>query len=111
MAEQEFEFTLAVTRKPVAGVSLLPVPEKLAKGLAIEVPKVLKSEDHELTITAKDKAEAHKLAAHAKRWGAQQTPELYINKIPNRRDMDDNVARLNVRLMSDVPAENRPGRR
>jgi hypothetical protein len=111
MAEQDFEFTIAVTPKPVAGVSLLPVPENLAKHLTTLVPKVLKDADHELTITAASKADAAKLAAHAKRWGSQQTPELYINKIHNRRDMSDNIARLNVRLMSDVPVENRPGRK
>jgi hypothetical protein len=111
MSEQEFEFTLTLAPKPVAGVSIQPVPENLAKGLSVEVPKVLKSEDHELTITAASKADAHKLAAHAKRWGAQQKPELYINKVPNGKMYPDNVARLNVRLMSDVPKENRPGRK
>ena len=107
----DMQFELAVAPKPVAGVSILPVPEKLAEGLAKLVPQVLKDKDHELTLTAASKADAAKLAAHAKRWGAQQTPELYINKVPNGNRYPEHVARLNVRLMSDVPAENRPGRK
>lgn len=111
MSESGFTFKLAVTPKPVGGVSVKPVPDDLAKGLAVEVPKVLKSKDHELTITAENEREAHELAAHAKRWGLQQKPELYINKVPNGNMYGKNVARLNVRLMSDVPPENRPGRK
>jgi hypothetical protein len=111
MSEQEFDFTIAVAAKPVPGVSILPVPEKLAAHLKELTPKVLKDEDHELTITAASKADAAKLAAHAKRWGSQQKPEIYINKVPNGNRYPENVARLNVRLMSDVPVENRPGRK
>jgi hypothetical protein len=111
MSDQEFEFTIAVTAKPVPGVSVLPVPENLAKHLGELVPKILKDDDHELTITAASKADAAKLAAHAKRWGSQQKPEVYINKVPNGKMYPENVARLNVRLMSDVPVENRPGRK
>jgi hypothetical protein len=111
MSEQEFQFEIAVTPKPVAGVSVLPVPENLAKHLGELVPKVLKSDDHELTITAANDADAAKLAAHAKRWGAQQTPELYIHKVPNGKRYPANVARLAVKLASDVTPDNRPGRR
>jgi hypothetical protein len=109
MAEQEFgEFTMEVTRKPVAGVTQAEIPAALAKLLEQHVPTVLKSADHELALTAKDEATAKKLALYARAWGARQEPKLYIHKIPNRRDMKDNVARLSVELDKDVTS--RPGR-
>jgi hypothetical protein len=101
-----------VSRKPVAGVSTEPVPDELAAHLVKLVPEVLKeNKDKELTITADNEREAALYAAHAKRWGTQQTPELYIHKLPNRKNMPANVARLGVQLASEVTADNRPGRR
>ncbi len=108
MAEEFGEFTLAVTRKPVAGVTAGQIPGALAKLLTEHVPAVLKSSDHELTLTAKDEATAKKLALYARAWGARQEPKLYIKKIPNRRNMADNVARLSVELDKDVASK--PGR-
>lgn len=109
MAEEFGEFTVEVTRKPVAGVSEVQIPEALVKLLSTHVPTVLKeSADKELTLTAKDEATAKKLALYARAWGARQTPKLYIKKIPNRRDMPANVARLSVELDSEV--ESKPGR-
>lgn len=110
MAE-ELQFEIAVSRKPVAGVTLAPVPENLAKHLAKLVPDVLKDADHELTITAANARDAALLAGHAKRWGTQQTPELYIHKLPNGKRYPENVARLAVQLASEVSSDNRPGRR
>jgi hypothetical protein len=105
-------FKIEVSRKPVAGVSTEPVPEDLAAHLAKLVPEVLKeNKDKELTITADNEREAALYAAHSKRWGTQQTPELYIHKLPNRKNMPSNIARLGVQLMADVQPENRPGRR
>jgi hypothetical protein len=112
MADVTFgEFSLTVSRKPVAGVSDVQIPELLAKGLSVEVPKVLKDKDHELVLTAASKEDAQKLALYARAWGARQEPALYIHKIPNRRDMGDNVARLSVELLSEVKPESRPGRK
>lgn len=108
---QELEFTIEIKPKPVAGVSTKPVPEALAKHLTDMVPKVVKSDDHELTITAKTARDASELAAHAKRWGLSQEPKIYINKVPNGKIYPENVARLNVRYEADVPKENRPGRK
>jgi hypothetical protein len=104
-------FKLTVAPKPVAGITVTPVPEDFAKALAVEVPKVQKSADHELTITADSARDAAMYAAHAKNWGLSQEPQLYITKLPNGKRYPEEVARLNIRLMSDVPAENRPGRR
>lgn len=112
MANDDFgEFSVVATQKPVAGVTDVAIPEKLAKLLAEHAPRALKEPDFELTLTAKDEATAKRLALYARAWGARQTPKLYIHKVPNRRDMADNIARLAVELDSEVPTENRPGRR
>lgn len=103
--------SMVPVRKPVAGVTQGTVPEGLAKLLAAHVPAALADKDHELQLTAKDETAAKKLALYARAWGAQQEPKLYIHKIPNRRDMPANVARLEVQLDSEVTAENRPGRK
>lgn len=106
------DFTVEVARKPTPGVVAGTVPPKLAEYLAAKVPEVLaNSADNELIIAAADAGSAKALAGYARAWGAQQTPQLRITKTPNRRDMSDNLARLEVKLESDVPAENRPGRR
>jgi hypothetical protein len=111
MSEEFGEFTIVAVRKPVAGVTSVEIPEGLAKLLAEHVPTALKDADFELTLTAKDEATAKKLALYARAWGARQEPKLYIHKVPNRRDMPANVARLAVEKDEEVPAENRPGRR
>lgn len=105
------EFSVEATRKPVGGVTETAIPEGLAKLLAEHAPKALNDPDFELTLTAKDEATAKKLALYARAWGARQTPKLYIHKVPNRRDMGTNVARLAVDKDEDVKPENRPGRR
>lgn len=105
------DFSIATTRKPVPGVTAGVIPPKLAEMLAVEAPKALKDTDYELVLTAKDEPTAKKLALYARAWGAQQEPKLYIHKVPNRRDMGANIARLAVELDSEVSAENRPGRR
>lgn len=106
-----YEFNMQVTAKPVGGVSEVDIPAELAEALTKHVPAVLKDKDHELTLTAKDAKEASLLAGYSRAWGARQTPKLYIKKIPNRRGMAENIARLDVRLDSEVPAENRAGRK
>jgi hypothetical protein len=105
------EFSLEVSRKPVAGVTDVAIPEKLAELLKEHAPKALADADFELTLTAANPDDAKKLALYARAWGARQEPKLYINKIPNRRDMSANVARLSVKKDEDVKPENRPGRR
>lgn len=108
---EELNFTINVAPKPVAGVTTIPVPEKLAAGLAGVVPQILKDKDHEITLTGDNARDAAMLAAHAKRWGLEQKPQLYITKLPNGKRYPDTVARLSVKLMSEVPPENRPGRK
>jgi hypothetical protein len=105
------EFTIEVSHKPVAGVTVGEIPPALAKLLSEHAPKALGDKDYELTLTAKDEGQAKRLAGYARAWGARQTPKLYIHKVPNRRDMTKNVARLAVELDEEVPAENRPGRK
>jgi hypothetical protein len=105
-------FKVEVTRKPVAGVTFEPVDEELAKYLTELVPVVLKeNKDKELTITAENERDAAKYAAHAKRWGTQQTPPLYIHKLPNGKRYGPEVARLAVELESEVGPDNKPGRK
>lgn len=111
MAEDFGDFTLEVTRKPVGGVTLTALPEKLVEALEREVPKALEDPDYELTLTAKDEKAAKRLALYARAWGARQDPKLYIHKVPNRRDMAGNIARLAVEKDENVKPENRPGRR
>lgn len=104
-------FKLEMTPKPQPGQpTAVEIPEDLAKALGELVPKVMKSADHELTLTADTEAEAKKMALYARAWGARQTPKLYIHKVPNGKRYEANVARLAVDLDADVPAENRPGR-
>jgi hypothetical protein len=110
--EEEYgPIALVNVRKPVAGVVQGEIPAMLAKLLEVEVPKALKDPDYELQLTAKDESKVKKLAGYARAWGGRQEPKLYIHKVPNRRDMPANVARLVVELESNVAAENRPGRR
>lgn len=111
MAVNLDDFTVEVARKPVPGIVAGTVPPKLAEYLAKRVPEVLGNADDELIISAADAGSAKALAGYARAWGAQQEPKLRITKTPNRRDMADNLARLDVQLESDVPAESRPGRR
>jgi hypothetical protein len=112
MSVPEFdEFTVEVTHKPIAGVTEGEIPPALVKLLAEHAPKALAEADYELTLTAKDEPQAKKLAGYARAWGARQTPKLYIHKVPNRRDMSKNIARLAVELDENVSPENRPGRK
>lgn len=111
MSDDFGEFTITTTPKPVAGVSEVEIPPALAKLLAEHAPKALGNKDYELTLTARDEKTAKRLALYARAWGARQDPQLYIHKVPNRKGMPENVARLAVELASDVKPENRPGRR
>lgn len=105
------EFSITPVRKPTGGVTVGTIPPMLAKLLAEHTPKALADKDYELVLNAKDETQAKKLALYARAWGAQQTPKLYIHKVPNRRDMQPNVARLSVELDENVAPENRPGRK
>lgn len=108
MAEDFGEFSIEVSRKPVAGVTEVQIPAKLAELLAKHVPAVLADGDHELSLTARDETAAKKLALYARAWGARQTPKLWIKKVPNRRDMAPNIARLSVEVESEETKK--PGR-
>jgi len=105
------EFSIAPVMKPKPGVVAGEIPAPLAAMLAEYAPKALTDPDFELVLTAKDEATAKQLAGYARAWGARQEPKLYIKKVVNRRDMPDNQARLSVELDSEVPPENRPGRK
>jgi hypothetical protein len=107
------DFSVVTSNKPIAGVTDVEIPKRLVEFLAKEVPAVLaNSADKELTLTAKDKATAQILAGYARAWGARQEPrKLYIRKLPNTKNMGENVARLAVSYDDEVPAENRAGRR
>src|ERR1700722_1023738 len=80
------EFTLAAAPKPIAGVTDVEIPARLAEHLAREVPLVLaNTADKELLLTARDKETAQRLGAYAKAWGARQERKLYIHKIANTK--------------------------
>lgn len=111
MSEEFGEFSVEAVRKPVAGVTMVDIPEKLAKYLAEHAPKALADPDYEIVIRAQDKATAQKLALYSRAWGARQEPKLRITKVPNGKRYGDEVARLSVAKDDEVPAENRPGRR
>lgn len=122
------------------GVTVSQIPAMLVNYLTAEAPKALADADHELILRVPvklpdkltDKATDAEKAAHkeatekatktavetakqltlyAAAWGKGQTPKLYIHKVPNRKDMPANHARLAVEEWDKVPKENRPGRR
>lgn len=124
----------------VYGVTVSQIPEILVKLLETEAPKALKDPEYELVLrvpvkhpkplkegASTEAQAAHKeateaaekqaesvvkqLALYAAAWGKGQDPKLYIHKVQNRKDMPKNHARLAVELDSEVPSENRPGRR
>jgi hypothetical protein len=112
MSDVDFgEFSVGTEHKPVAGTVTVEIPKALSDLLAEHVPAVLKSEDLDLTLTARDEKTAKHLALYVKAWGARQTPALYIRRLPNRRNQKDNLVRFTVALADDVAPENRPGRR
>jgi hypothetical protein len=112
MSDVDFgEFEISTTHKPVAGVTNVEIPEKLAAALAVEVPKVLGSKDLNLHLTARDEKTAKMIAGWVKAWGGRQDPKLYIRRLPNTRDQKDNTVRFDVKLDSEVDQANRPGRR
>ena len=112
MSDVEFgEFTVGTQHKPVAGVVTVEIPKALADLLDEHVPSVLNSTDLDLTLSARDEKTAKLLAGYVKAWGARQTPQLYIRRLPNRRNQADTEVRFSVAKADDVPAENRPGRR
>lgn len=122
------------------GVTVSQIPAFLVNLLTQEAPKALADNDHELILRVpvrgpdklSDKATdaekathkeatdaavkkatetAKQLTLYAAAWGKGQTPKLYIHKVPNRKDMPSNHARLAVEDWDKVPKENRPGRR
>jgi hypothetical protein len=105
------DFEITTTHKPVAGVTNVEIPEKLSEALAREVPAVLKSNDLNLHLTARDEKTAKMIAGWVKAWGGRQEPKLYIRRLPNTRDQKDNTVRFDVKLDSEVDQSNRPGRR
>ena len=112
MSDVEFgEFTVGTQHKPVAGVVTVEIPKALADLLAEHVPTVLKSNDLDLTLSARDEKTAKLLAGYVKAWGGRQEPKLYIRRLPNRRNQADTEVRFSVQLDSDVDQANRPGRR
>jgi|ERR1700722_2803828 len=112
MSDVDFgEFSVGTEHKPVAGVVTVEIPAQLSKLLEQEVPKVMASKDLDLTLTARDEKTAKILAGYVKAWGGRQTPQLYIRRLPSRRNQKENLVRFTVALADDVPAENRPGRR
>lgn len=111
-SDQDFDdFTVSVEQRPVMGVTTGEIPQKLVELLEQHVPHALKDPSFEISISAKDAAQAKRLAGYARAWGARQEPKVRITKLPNRRDMPDSIARLAVMLESDMPAESRPGRK
>lgn len=127
-----FELTAEVKPEKTSGVSVSTIPPVLVKLLEKAVPRVLDpkdptdeiilglpykpvAENEEKTVTADNRKgvenNVKQLALYAAAWGKGQEPKLYIHKIPNRKEMAANVARLAVDKWEDVPKENRPGRR
>lgn len=106
--------TLTVVNKPKQGTVSTPVKDlspELVELLEAEVPKALADpKNKEIVLTADTETEASKYAGWARAWGAQQEPPLNIRKIPNRREMKDNQARLTVALQSEsAPLGRKPG--
>src|SRR6266478_3740551 len=98
-APLDLEFTGAVRTKPEGGkVQLHEVPENLVKYLAANYKEVLESSDKDLILTAKDKTSAVRLALYSAVWGKNQTPKLYIKKLPNGKQYPENVCRLSIEL-------------
>jgi hypothetical protein len=110
-AEDFAGFDVTLERKPVAGVTPGVIPPPIAEQMAQAAPKALADPDFELLVTAKDDAVLKQIIGYSRAWGAQQEPKLRITKIPNRKDMPNNVARLNVIKEEDVPEDSRPGRK
>lgn len=108
LADAAYELNLSVPVRP----DYTDVPKIHDKSTQAEKDAALKAQTH-----ADDEALKHaigvvkQLALYAGAWGKGQEPKLYIHKIPNRKDMSANVARLAVEKWDDVPKENRPGRR
>src|ERR1700722_11991112 len=102
MSDVDFgEFPGGPEHKPVAGTVTVEIPAALSKALEQEVPKVMASEDLDLTLTARDEKTAKHLGLYVKAWGARQTPALYIRRLPNRRNQKDNLVRFTVALADD----------
>ena len=100
-----------VVAKPKQGVVTGKIPTELVELLETAVPEAMKDAGNkEIILTADNEAEAKTYALYARAWGYQQEPQLNIRKIPNRREMTDNVARLTVGLLSDAtPLGRKPG--
>ncbi|SRR5712691_769675 len=111
MAQDFGDFEVTVARKPESGIVQGEIPEKLAEYLTTHAGTALADPDFELLLKARDEKTVKQLTLYSRAWGARQVPKLRITKLPNRQGMPDTVARLNVQLDSDVPDENRPGRR
>jgi hypothetical protein len=111
MSDLKFQLVMAPKPSPKKSVTSGPVPADLAKQLAVIVPQVMETNDHELRLTADSARDAALLAAYARKWGTEQMPELYIRKLPNTKEMPKEVARISVQLASEVTEDQRPGRK
>lgn len=127
--DQDFdEYEVEVARKPVAGVELGEIPEKLATLLhrnvfvgftdtaGNEVGPLYRADgtfdpDREVTIKAKDEAQAGRLLGYARAWGGRQTPTFRVTKMSNGKKYPPNVVRLKLEKEEEVGPENRPGRK
>lgn len=115
--DQDFdEYEVVVERKPVAGVEMGEIPEKLQTLLGQHLTTLTREDgsfdpDHEVLIRAKDDAQASRLLGYAKAWGGRQTPKLRVTKMSNGKKYESNVVRLKMEKDEEVPPENRPGRR
>jgi hypothetical protein len=109
LLEQEAPKALADTAYEL----VIRVPVRGPAPLSDKATDAEKTAHKEATAAAEEKAvsTAKQLSLYTAAWGKGQTPKLYISKIPNRKTMPGNHARLRVKLWDDVPAENRPGRR
>jgi hypothetical protein len=115
--DQDFdEYTVEVVHKPVGGVELGEIPEKLAQLLSAHVGTLTREDgsfdpDREMVIRAQDEKQGKRLLGYARAWGARQTPKLRVTKVPNGKRYDDRTVRLNVQKDEEVDPNHRPGRK
>lgn len=106
LADKNYELVLRVPVKAAKPADLTPAELKDEKAVKAhsEAVKAHAEAEAKATDTVKQ------LALYSVAWGKGQTPKLYINKVPNRKDMPSYHARLGVKLDEEVAPENRPGR-
>jgi hypothetical protein len=108
LADADHELILRVPVRP----DYTGIPEITDKTSEADKAKAVAATAEADTAANKKAVEtAKQLTLYAAAWGKGQTPKLYIHKVPNRKDMPANHARLAVEEWDKVPKENRPGRR